>query len=164
MVVPMAESKPVAGLNKRLEALALAPLLLVVTLGVGWLVWCVIEWTNGRTPSYRVLGLRVVRASDDRPTRLLRSCARSSLCLLLVIPTIVVCGVIAFSFVFGASAPDDLFRQPRQAPWDRLTATKVVDDRAPSDGGGPVVAQAANHIDLAGLPPASGAHTNGRAH
>ena len=57
MVVPMAGSEPGAGLGKRIEALALAPLLLIVTLGVGWLVWCVIEWTHGRTPSYRVLGL-----------------------------------------------------------------------------------------------------------
>lgn len=164
MVVSMAGSKPVAGLNKRLEALALAPLLLVVTLGVGWLVWSVIEWPNGRTPSYRVLGLRVVRISDDQPIRLVRSFARSSLCLVLVIPTVVVCCVIGISFVFGASAPEDLLRRPRPAPWDRLTATKVVDDRAPSDGGGPATGQGVDHIDLAGLPPASGAHTNGRAH
>jgi hypothetical protein len=164
MVGSMAGSKPVAGLNKRLEALALAPLLLVVTLGVGWLVWCVIEWPNGRTPSYRVLGLRVVRLSDDQPIRLVRSFARSSLCLVLVIPTVVLCCVIAISFVFGASAPEDLFRQPRPAPWDRLTATKVVDDRAPSDGGAPAAGQTVDHIDLAGLPPVSGAHTNGRAH
>ena len=113
MVVPMAGSKPVASLGKRIEALALVPLLFIVTLGIGWLVWCVIEWTSGRTPSYRILGLRVVRTSDDRPIRLVRSLARSAICLLLIIPTIVVCGVIGISFVFGASAPEELFRQPR---------------------------------------------------
>jgi hypothetical protein len=164
MVVSMAANKAVAGLKKRLEALALAPLLLVVTLGVGWLVWCVLEWPGGRTPSYRVLGLRVVRTADDQPIGLLRSFARSSLCLVLVVPTIVVCCVIGISFVFGASAPDDLFRQPRPAPWDRLTATKVVDDRAPSDLGGPVSHEALDHIDLTGLPPAPQAHTNGHVH
>ena len=164
MVVPMAGSKPVASLGKRIEALALVPLLFIVTLGIGWLVWCVIEWTGGRTPSYRVLGLRVVRASDDRPIRLVRSLARSAICLLLIIPTIVVCGVIGISFVFGASAPEGLFRQPRAAPWDRLTATRVVDGRMPSKGSAPVVYETLDHIDLAGLPPAPGAQTNGRVH
>ena len=164
MVVPMAGSEPGAGLGKRIEALALAPLLLIVTFGVGWLVWCVIEWTHGRTPSYRVLGLRVVRTSDDQPIRWVRSLARSSICLVLVIPTVVVCCVIGISFVFGASAPEDLLRQPRGAPWDRLTATRVVDERTPSKGASPVAHERLDRIDLAGLPPAPGAHTNGRAH
>ena len=56
MVVPMAGSKPIASLGKRIEALALVPLLFIVTLGMGSLVQCIIEWNSGRTPSYRVLG------------------------------------------------------------------------------------------------------------
>ena len=81
---PMAGRVPAASLGKRIEALALTPLLFAVTLGVGWLVWCVLEWRNGRTPSYRLLGLRVVRQSDGRPIRLVRSLARSSICCLLI--------------------------------------------------------------------------------
>jgi hypothetical protein len=160
----MAAREPAASLGRRLEALALAPLLLLVTLGVGWLVWCVVEWGNGRTPSYRLLGLRVVRVSDEQPIGLVRSFARSSICLVLLLPTIVVCSVIGVSFVFGASAPEDLLRQPRPAPWDRLTATKVVDERTDSKGGGGVAREPLDHGDLLGIPPASEVHTNGRVH
>jgi hypothetical protein len=160
-VVAMAEREHAASLGKRIEALALAPLLLIVTLGVGWLVWCVLEWSKGRTPSYRVLGLRVVRTSDEQPIRLLRSCARSSICLLLVVPTVAVCCVIAFSFVFGASAPEDLLRGPRAAPWDLLTATKVIDEGTRSKGGPGGAHKPLDDIDLTGAPGAPEVHTNG---
>jgi hypothetical protein len=132
---PMAKRQAAASLGKRIEALALTPLLFVVTLGVGWLVWSVLEWRNGRTPSYRILGLRVVRMSDERPIGVARSLARCSICILLVIPMVVVCCVIGLSFVFGASAPDDLLR-PRRAPWDYLTATNVTDEGTEEGVGG----------------------------
>ena len=158
----MAARTPAASLEKRLEALGLAPLLLVATLGVGWLVWCVLEWGNGRTPSYRILGLRVVRTSDGQPARPARSFVRSSICLVLVIPTVVIGCVIGTSFVFGASAPEDLLRRPRTAPWDRLTATEVVDERAPTGGGaGEIPGVLLDHIDLSAIPPTPEARTNG---
>jgi RDD family len=160
----MAVSEPTASLGRRIEALALAPLLCIVTLGVGWLIWCVVEWGHGRTPSYRLLGLRVVRISDEQPIRLARSFARSSICLLLVVPTIVACVVIGLSFVFGASAPEDLLRHPRSAPWDRLTDTKVVDERPQSSEGGGAARATSTQIDLTGIPSAPEGHTNGRAH
>jgi uncharacterized RDD family membrane protein YckC len=118
-------------LGKRLEALAITPVLIVGTLGVGWLAWSVVEWRNGRTPSYRRLGLRVVRCSDGRPIGLFRSLVRSGLCCtLLVIPTVVIGAIIGACFALGASPPDGLLRQPRRAPWDFLTSTMVVDERA----------------------------------
>ena len=163
-VVPMAGNGPVARVGKRLEALALAPLLFIVTLGVGWLAWCVVEWANGSTPSYRLLGLRVVRTSDEQPTRWFRSFARSTICLLLVVPTIVVCCVIGFTFVFGASAPDDLLRRPRTAPWDRITATKVIDEGTQSRGGRQASPPNLGLVDLAGARQAPEAQTNGRIH
>jgi hypothetical protein len=127
----VAKRQPAASLGKRLEALAITPLLIVGSLGVGWLVWGVLEWRGGRTPSYRRLGLRVVRCSDGRPIGLLRSFVRSGICCtLLVVPTVVVGAIIGACFALGASAPDGLFRQPRRAPWDLLTSTMVVDERA----------------------------------
>ena len=99
-----------------MEALALTPLLLIVTLGIGWLLWSILEWRSGRTPSYRLLGLRVVRRSDEQRIGLGRSFVRSGVCCtLLVIPTIVVGAVIAFSFAMGASPPDGLLSQSRAA-------------------------------------------------
>jgi uncharacterized RDD family membrane protein YckC len=119
-----------ASLGRRIEALALSLLLLVVTLVVGWLVWSVFEWRHGRTPSYRILGLRVVRRGDGRPVGVGRSLLREALCWLVLVPTIVIGALAAVVFVMGASPPDGLLRDPRPAPWDRLTSTWVVDERA----------------------------------
>jgi hypothetical protein len=128
-MILMAGNEPEASFGKRLEALALTPLLCVVTLGIGWMVWCVFEWRNGRTPSYRILRLHVVRLSDGQPIGLGRSIVRSGICCLLLVPTILVCAILGISFVFGASAPDNLFRDPRRAPWDHFTSTKVTSEQ-----------------------------------
>jgi hypothetical protein len=125
--------QPEASFGRRLEALVLTPLLLIVTLGIGWLVWSILEWRSGRTPSYRLLGLRVVRRTGGEPIGLGRSLARSGLCCtLLVVPTIVIGGVVGVCFAMGASPPDGLLSRPRAAPWDQLTGTKVLDERAAS--------------------------------
>jgi hypothetical protein len=157
----MAANQPGASFGRRIEALVLAPPLFVVTLGIGWVVWCCVEWRNGRTPSYRLLGLRVVRLSDEQPIRFARSLARSALCWLLVIPTIAACCVIGFCFVFGASAPDELFRRPRTAPWDRLTSTKVIDERTQPKVSGDSGHELLDPIDLTGSTRPSAIHTNG---
>jgi hypothetical protein len=159
----MAGRQPAASLGKRIEAVVLAPLLFVVTLGIGWLIWSVFEWRNGRTPSYRLLGLRIVRLADDRPIHVWRSLARAIMCLLLVLPTILVGCVIGLSFVFGASAPDGLLRRPRTAPWDRLTATRVVDERTQPSVNGKLGLVVLEPIDLAGAIRPSRRHPNGHA-
>jgi RDD family len=117
-----------ARLDTRARALLLTPILIVVTLGIGWLVWSVAEWRHGSTPSYRRTGLRVVRRSDGRPIGLWRSALRELCVLVLLLPTLVVCSLLALAFVMGASAPDGLLRQPRAAPWDVLTRTEVADE------------------------------------
>jgi RDD family len=160
----MAARVPAASLGKRLEALGLAPLLLIGALGVGWLAWCVYEWGNSRTPSYRLLGLRVVRTVDEQPAGVARSFVRSSICLLLVLPTTVICCVIGISFLVGASAPENLLRDPRTAPWDRLTGTKVVDERTQPTRGDASAREWLDHIPLGESPSAPEAHTNGRVH
>jgi hypothetical protein len=120
-----------ASLGRRIGALALGVLLVAVTLVVGWLVWSVFEWRRGRTPAYRLLGLRVVDRSDGQPIGLGRSFLRSGICCpLLVVPTAVIGSVVLLCFAFGASPPDGLFTMPRRAPWDALTGTTVLDERS----------------------------------
>jgi hypothetical protein len=48
----------------------------------------------------------------------------------LVIPTIVIGTVVGVCFALGASPPEGLLSRPRAAPWDQLTATKVLNERA----------------------------------
>jgi hypothetical protein len=124
---------PGASLGMRIKALLLTFLLIVVTLGVGWLAWSVVEWRRGRTVSFKLMGLRVVRTSDGRPIGLGTSLLRNALlCSVLFVPTLLACLVLAFAFVMGASPPEGLLSKPRNAPWDRLTKTMVVVERRPS--------------------------------
>ncbi|HSZ37752.1 MAG TPA: RDD family protein [Acidimicrobiales bacterium] len=121
---------PAAGFGARIKALLLTLGLIVVTLGVGWLLWSVVEWRRGSTASFRLTGLRVVRRGDGMPIGVGRSFLRNAvLCTVLLIPTILACIMIAVAFVMGASPPNDLFSKPRNAPWDRLTGTMVVQER-----------------------------------
>ena len=117
-----------ASIGARGKAMLLSAGLIAVTLVVGWLVWSMVEWGRGRTPGYRLTGLRVVRRSDGRPARFGRTVVRQVCCLVLVLPTLVVCGLVALAFVMGASAPDGLFRQARRAPWDLVAGTDVVSE------------------------------------
>ena len=117
--------------DARAKALCLTVLLLVATLLVGWLAWSVVEWRRGRTPSYRLTGLRVVRSSDGTPIGFWRSALREVCCLLLLIPTLLACGLLAIVFVMGASPPEGLSSRPRQAPWDVLSGTEVMKEEIP---------------------------------
>jgi len=121
-----------ASVGTRSRALLLTPLLIVVTLGVGWLAWSVVEWCGGRTPSYRRTNLRVVRKSDGKPIGLGRSVLREACCALLLVPTLVACLLLGLSFAMGASPPEGVFGQSRHAPWDLLTRTEVVNE-APNE-------------------------------
>ena len=47
-----------ASFQHRLGAAALDGVLLVVTFGIGWIVWSLITWSEGQTPAKKILKLR----------------------------------------------------------------------------------------------------------
>jgi uncharacterized RDD family membrane protein YckC len=54
---------PLVSVGGRLGARLLDGLLLIVTLGVGWLIWSFITWSNGQTPAKQLLGHVVADAN-----------------------------------------------------------------------------------------------------
>src|SRR5262245_61877134 len=55
-----AAGAPLASAGKRLGAALLEGVLVVVTLGIGWLIWSFIVWSKGQTPAKSLLGMRCV--------------------------------------------------------------------------------------------------------
>jgi len=55
-----------AGIGRRTAAALLSPVLFVVTLGIGYMVWGPFAWRRGQTPALQVLGMRCWRLKDQR--------------------------------------------------------------------------------------------------
>ena len=52
--------------GRRIGAFFLAIPLVIITLGIGYVVWGLIAWGNGQTPALQVLGMRCFRPEDNR--------------------------------------------------------------------------------------------------
>jgi uncharacterized RDD family membrane protein YckC len=52
--------------GRRIGAFFLAIPLLIITLGIGYIVWGLIVWGNGQTPALQVLGMRCFRPETNR--------------------------------------------------------------------------------------------------
>lgn len=52
--------------GRRIGAFFLAIPLVIITLGIGYVVWGLIVWANGQTPALQVLGMRCFRPEDNR--------------------------------------------------------------------------------------------------
>ena len=52
--------------GRRIGAFFLTIPLVIITLGIGYVVWGLIVWGNGQTPALQVLGMRCFRPEDNR--------------------------------------------------------------------------------------------------
>jgi uncharacterized RDD family membrane protein YckC len=52
--------------GRRIGAFFLAIPLVIITLGIGYLIWGLIVWPSGQTPALQVLGMRCFRPEDNR--------------------------------------------------------------------------------------------------
>ena len=64
LVLP--EGVELAGIGRRVASFFLSILLVIVTLGIGYLIWGLILWQGGRTPAFQVLGMRCWRPETER--------------------------------------------------------------------------------------------------
>ena len=55
-----------ASVGRRIGAWFLAIPLVIVTLGIGYIIWGLIVWGNGQTPALQVLGMRCWRPETNR--------------------------------------------------------------------------------------------------
>jgi uncharacterized RDD family membrane protein YckC len=60
------EGTQLASVGRRIGAWFLAIPLIIVTLGIGYIVWGLLVWGNGQTPALQVLGMRCWRPETNR--------------------------------------------------------------------------------------------------
>ena len=61
---PAASNYRYASYQHRLGAIVLDAVLMVVTLGIGWLIWSLIVWSEGQTPAKKILKLRTINFTN----------------------------------------------------------------------------------------------------
>jgi uncharacterized RDD family membrane protein YckC len=65
-----------ASVGRRIGAYFLAIPLVIVTLGIGYVIWGLVLWGQGTTPALRVLGMKCYLVSEGRPPRFWRMALR----------------------------------------------------------------------------------------
>jgi uncharacterized RDD family membrane protein YckC len=111
---------PLSSAGRRLGAYLLDGLLLVVTLGIGWLIWSLVAWSKGQTPAKQLMKMRCVKPDTGRVatwgSMALREIVGKGI---LGMITFGITTIVSWFTILGAS---------RQGVWDKVAGTVVVDD------------------------------------
>ena len=106
----------------RLGASLLNGFLVVVTLGIGYLVWTLVLWNEGTNPGKKICGLRIVKADTGRQCTfgdmLVRNFVMGSLVLSVVGTVTLGIGYLVDTFM--------IFGGRRQRLIDKMAGTLVV--------------------------------------
>lgn len=115
---------PLSSLGERFGGYLLDVLLALVTLGIGWIIWCCFTFSKGQTPAKQIMGMRVVKQDTGVAATWGEMFLRNVVIpmalgvvgiFLFGIPTIV-----AACLIFGGTL--------RQTGWDHMMRTVVVND------------------------------------
>ena len=106
--------------GKRLGGYLLEGVLLVFTLGIGWLIWSMFTWGSGQSPAKKILGMKVIDTRTSQPATWGKMFLREFLGKL-------VGGVVNFC-TLGIMTFMLLWDGKKQEVWDKIAGTVVVDD------------------------------------
>jgi uncharacterized RDD family membrane protein YckC len=104
--------------GRRLGAALLDGLLVIVTAVIGWLIWAFIVSKNGQGPAKSILGMRVVKLPTGQVL------TRGQMFVRWLVKRLL--GLIFIAWVIAALWL--LWDKDRQALWDKIVETVVVDD------------------------------------
>ena len=111
----------------RLGAVVLESVLVLVTLGIGWVIWALMIVARGQTPAKALLNLRVIDAGSLRPVGFAR----------MFWVREIVAGIVAglaIPLTLGVLLFMPFWDRRNQNLWDKISSTYVVLD--PSDAWG----------------------------
>lgn len=117
-----AAGEPLATPAVRLGAFLLEMLFIVVTLGIGWIVWSLVAWGKGTTPGHQVVRLYIVDDKSGKTATWGHTALREFVMKGLV-------GLFISGITFGIYwVVDSLFvvRADRKTIHDMLSSTVVV--------------------------------------
>jgi uncharacterized RDD family membrane protein YckC len=106
--------------GRRFGGYLLEGLLLVVTLGIGWLIWALVVFSRGQTPAKQILGMRAVK---------LRTGARATWGTMFLREFIAkwIIGILSF-FTLGIINFWLVWDKNNQELWDKVVDTVIVND------------------------------------
>lgn len=116
------KGEALASPGKRLGSYLMEFLLLIVTLGIGWIIWSLIVWGKGTTPGHQVLGVYFVNENNGETASWGRTALREFVMKGLV-------GSLLSALTLGIYfIVDSLFvvRSDRRTIHDMLSSTLVV--------------------------------------
>ncbi len=125
LLLPLPPGTQLSSHGKRFGAYLLDGVLMVFTFGIGWLIWALIRWSEGQTPAKQLLNMRVIKVDRMRVASWGDMFVRDFLTkgLLVALLGLATCGIghlVAILMIFAGTN--------RQALWDRMCNTFVVDD------------------------------------
>jgi uncharacterized RDD family membrane protein YckC len=122
--VPYGAAYPpnLSSVGKRFGASLLDGLLLIVTFGIGWIIWDLIVWKDGQSPAKQLLHMRIINGETWQPIDWGKSFLRNFVCYGLI-------GLIPLAGpIYRLVGACFVFNDDRRALWDRMVNTYVVND------------------------------------
>ena len=107
--------------GQRLGASLLDGLLFVVTLGIGWLIWDVVLFSQSTSPAKKMLGLRIVDIKTGAPAAMQQMLLREVLGKFILGSITGITGLVSIVLI--------LVTPSRQGVWDYIARTTVVSER-----------------------------------